>query len=173
MVRTWFTCKVKYFKPIEDSDKVVKVTSSYLVNAHSFTEAEAIVTRNCEEFIIGDFYVDGLTKTNLSEVLPYDDADDWYKVKIAYIMESDETGKERQVSTFSLLQANSVMDSFEKITKVLTSSADSWVIPSIGITKIEEVFFYNEVEETLREDGFVPVEESSAVSDMPTSDSFE
>ena len=170
-MRAWFTCKVKYFKPIENTDKSTKVTESYLVAAHTFTEAEALITNQCESFIQGEFYVDGLTKNNLAEVIPFDDAEDWYKVKVSYLIEDESTGKESQKATFSLIQARSVKDAFDKMSNILSNAADRYVIPSIGITKIQEVFAYDDQETKLRAEGFVPVEEKSAP--LPVSSSFD
>lgn len=40
MMHTWFLCKIRYEKVIEDGGNK-KVTEPYLVDALSFTEAEA------------------------------------------------------------------------------------------------------------------------------------
>ncbi|MCI5058174.1 MAG: DUF4494 domain-containing protein [Flavobacteriales bacterium] len=169
--RTWFTCKVKYYKPVEGTDKIAKVSEAFLVNALTFTEAEAIITHKCKQFVIGDFFVDGIAKANLSEVVPFEGSEDWYKIKISFLMEDEKTGKEKPVSHFSLLQANSVKDAFDKMSELLSGSIHPFVIPSIGITKIMEVFPYDEGD-TLRAEGYVPVSEAKATN-LENNESFD
>lgn len=171
-MRTWFTCKVKYYKPVEDSDKIAKVTGVFLVNALTFTEAETMITHKCKEFVIGEFFVDGIAKANFSEVVPFEDADDWYKIKISFLIEDEKTGKEKPVSHFSLVQANSVKEAFDKMSELLSGSMHPFVIPSIGITKIEEVFPYDE-EDSLRSEGYKPVSEVKPSSSIEVNDNFE
>ena len=52
MMHTWFLCKIRYEKI--DSDGVnKKVTEPYLVDALSFTEAEARIIEETTPFITG------------------------------------------------------------------------------------------------------------------------
>ena len=53
---TWFECKVKYDKMTEDGSQKT-VTEPYLVDALSFTEAEARITEEITPFISGEFKV--------------------------------------------------------------------------------------------------------------------
>lgn len=50
----WFECKVRFDKTMENGI-VKKVTEPYLVDALSFTEAEARITEEVTPFISGDF----------------------------------------------------------------------------------------------------------------------
>ena len=53
---TWFECKVKYDKMMENGMQK-KVTEPYMVDALSFTEAEARIIKEMTPFISGDFSV--------------------------------------------------------------------------------------------------------------------
>lgn len=56
MLHTWFECKIRYEKVMENGMNK-KVTEPYLVDALSFTEAEARIIEEMTPFINGEFTV--------------------------------------------------------------------------------------------------------------------
>lgn len=71
-MHTWFLCKIRYEKI--DSDGVnKKVTEPYLVDALSFTEAEARIIEETTPFITGEFTVTDIKRANYSELFPSDE----------------------------------------------------------------------------------------------------
>lgn len=52
---TWFECKVKYDKMMENGMQK-KVTEPYMVDALSFTEAEALSYKGNDTFYFGGFF---------------------------------------------------------------------------------------------------------------------
>lgn len=63
----WFECKVRYDKTMENG-AIKKVTEPYLVDALSFTEAEARIIEEQTPFISGDFTVNAVKRTKISEI---------------------------------------------------------------------------------------------------------
>ena len=55
-MHTWFECKIRYEKTMENGMQK-KVTEPYLVDALSFTEAEARIIEEMTPFITGEFTV--------------------------------------------------------------------------------------------------------------------
>ena len=55
-MHTWFECKIRYEKVMENGMQK-KVTEPYLVDALSFTEAEARIIEEMTPFISGEFNV--------------------------------------------------------------------------------------------------------------------
>ena len=53
-MHTWFECKIRYEKTMENGMNK-KVTEPYLVDALSFTEAEARIIEEITPFISGEF----------------------------------------------------------------------------------------------------------------------
>ena len=57
----WFECRVKYDKMLENGMQK-KVTEPYLVDALSFTEAEARIIEEVSPFISGEFSVSAVKR---------------------------------------------------------------------------------------------------------------
>lgn len=57
----WFECKVKFDK-IQDNGSVKKVNEPYLVDALSFTEAEARIIEMITPYISGEFTISAVKR---------------------------------------------------------------------------------------------------------------
>ena len=68
-MHTWFECKIRYEKTMENGMNK-KVTEPYLVDALSFTEAEARIIEEMTPFITGEFIVSDIKRANYSELFP-------------------------------------------------------------------------------------------------------
>lgn len=96
-MHTWFICKIRYEKVMENGmDK--KVTEPYLVDALSFTEAEARIIEEMTPFISGEFTVSDISRANFSELFPSEEeaADRWFKCKLIFITLDDKSGAEKK-----------------------------------------------------------------------------
>lgn len=82
-MHTWFECKIRYEKVMENGMQK-KVTEPYLVDALSFTEAEARIIEEMTPFITGEFTVSDIKRANYSELFPSEEeaADRWFKCKL-------------------------------------------------------------------------------------------
>ena len=63
----WFETKVRYDKMMENG-AVKKVNEPYLVDALTFTEAEARIIEEMTPFISGEFSISAVKKTKISEI---------------------------------------------------------------------------------------------------------
>lgn len=102
----WFETKVKYDKTMLDTGAIKSVTEPYLVDAISFTEAEARITKEMEPFVSGELTVTAVRKVRFEDVLYHEGGDRWYKVKINMITIDEKTGAEKRSASFSLVQAS-------------------------------------------------------------------
>ena len=91
----WFECKVRYDKMLENG-VVKKVTEAFLVDALSFTEAEARIIEEQTPFISGDFSISAVKRTKISEIFWDDTADRWYLAKVAFITIDEKTAAEKK-----------------------------------------------------------------------------
>ena len=84
-MHTWFECKIRHEKTMENG-MIQKVTESYLVDALSFTEAEARIIEEVTPFITGEFTVSDIKRANYSELFVSDEeaADRWFKLQALF-----------------------------------------------------------------------------------------
>jgi hypothetical protein len=171
-MNTWYTVKVKYTKQLEDG-RLKRVTEPYLVDAQSFTDAEARIYYELGSSVQGEFLVTGITKTDFADIFHYDDADDWYKCKLTYVTMDADSGKEKQVSNNFLVSAHNVKDAFERIHESMSDMLVSFEIPSIMLSPIVEIFPYDsELEKVM---GLTPMAEieNKGTQDELEEDHFE
>lgn len=141
-MNSWFTIKVKYTKQLEDG-RLKRVTEPYLVDAISFTDAEARIYEEVGTNIKGEFIITGISKTDYADIFYYEDADDWYKCKLTYVTADADSGKEKKVSNNFLVTAHNVKQAFERIKESLSDMTVTFEVPSIMLSPIVEVLPYN------------------------------
>lgn len=145
-MKTWFTCKAKYGK--ENDEGIMKqVTEAYLVDAVSYTDAETRIYAAMEQNIAGEFAITAITKSNISEVINYEDSDYWYKCKVTYSTVDGDSEKEVKINTYFLVGAEDVRQAFVRVEDNLSSMLVPFEIPSIAKTNIVEVYPYLEEDE--------------------------
>lgn len=145
-MRTWFLCKVKYAK--ENEEGLLKtITEQYLVDAVSFTEAEAILYDRLASQIRGDFQVTAVGKSNIVDVFEYEDADIWHKAKVTYLVVDGYSGKEKLVTQYMIVTAEDVKQAYDRILESLSNMLVSFRVPKVEETLIVEVFPYEKPEE--------------------------
>lgn len=143
-MRVWFTVKVKFAKETEDG-LLKQVTEQYLVDGVSFTEVESIIYEKVGQRVRGDFQVTHIAKSNIVDVFQHEDGDIWFKAKIQYIV-ADDMGKEKKVTQYMLVTADSVPQAHERIQENLSNMLVSFQVPDVVETKIVEVFPYDRSE---------------------------
>lgn len=143
-MKQFFEARVKYTAIDEQSGKQKKVNLPYLVDAVSYTEAEARIHSEMEQYVSGEFDVPSIKKANYTELFFYDDGDKWYKVKVQYISIDEAAGKEKKVSNTMLIMASSTEEANERIKESLSSMTVDYEIKSVIETGIMYVFIYQD-----------------------------
>ncbi|WP_139856296.1 DUF4494 domain-containing protein [Aequorivita sinensis] len=138
---TWYECKVKSKKTHETGEQKV-TTDTYLLDAVSYTEAEARITEEMKTFTEEDFRIMNIKVANFSEVHPFENSDRWFKSKVSLIALDEESGKEKKTNIYLLVQANDVKEAFENTTKAMEQTMGDYNIPSITESPIVDVFPY-------------------------------
>jgi hypothetical protein len=124
---------------------VKKVTEQYLVDALSFTEAEARITKELEPYISGEFTVSAINRYPLDELFLDGDGDRYYKAKLAFITLNEKTGKERRTSFNMLSRASDIQQAKDVIVEGMKGSLSDYEIVEVRETQILEVFRYGEL----------------------------
>lgn len=142
-MHTWFTCKICYEKTLENGmDK--KVTEPYLVDALSFTEAEARIIEEMTPYISGEFTVADVTRARYSELFYAEDAsaDRWYKVKLGFITLDEKSGAEKKTYTNVLVQSTDLRDAVKRLDAGMKGTMADYIIVSVAETAIMDVYPY-------------------------------
>lgn len=135
----WFECKVKYDKQ-QEKGAPKKVNEPYLVDALSFTEAEARITEKITPFMQGEFSIAAVKKTRVSEIFWDENGDKFYMVKANFITVDERSGKEKRSASFILVQAPDFATALQTFMKNMDSSMADWEIASITETMLMDVY---------------------------------
>lgn len=127
-MKTYFEVGIRYDKTMENGS-VRKVTENYLLDALTFTEAEARVTEEMTAYISGDMQVVTEKITNIAEVVTTEDAaaDKYYKVKHSILTVDERSGKEKKQAQYIIIQACSIDDARTRY----DSHVKGWIIDTI------------------------------------------
>ncbi len=145
MIRDWFTCKVKYHQ-IDDNGKEVKTMGIFLVDGLSYSDAETRIYTEMENTIRGAFKIINLTKSNYTEIINGEDTYQWYKIKLSCITFDEETGKEKKSNYYYLVSASSCKEAIDNLENNIKNRISDYVISTVSVTNIIDVFPYLEGE---------------------------
>lgn len=142
-MHTFFEVRVRYEKVMETGTNK-QVTEPYLIDALSFTEAEARIIEKMKPFISGEFKVKAVKQANYSELFFSNDknADIWYKAKLAFVTLDEKSGAEKKTYTNILIQALDLRDAVKKLDENMKGTLVDYRIVSISETKIIDVYMY-------------------------------
>lgn len=139
----WFECKIRYEK-IAENGMNKKVTEPYLVDALSFTEAEARIIDEMTPFISGEFTVSDIKRANYSELFASESETDdrWFRCKLLFITLDEKSGAEKKTSTQILVQACDLRDAVKKLDEGMKGTMADYSIASVTETAIIDVYPY-------------------------------
>ena len=125
----WFICKIRYEKVMEDGLQK-KVTEQYVVDALSFTEAEARIIEQMSQYISGEFEVVEIDRCVFKEIFFSDEetADKWYKSKVHFITIDEKTEKEKRTAVYYLVHGSSLENARKNIDVVMGGTMIDYVI---------------------------------------------
>ena len=142
-MHTWFIVKIRYEKVMENGMNK-KVTEPYLIDALSFTEAEARAIEEVSPFISGEFTVADIKRANYSELFPSEEeaADKWYDCKLEFITLDEKSGAEKKTKTTVLVQAADLRDAMRKLDEGMKGTMADYNAVCIKETPIMDVYPY-------------------------------
>lgn len=145
----WFETKIRYEKMMDDG-KQKMVTELYVVDALSFTEAEASIIEEMSSYISGEFKVTGISQSTYGEIFFSDiDTDDrFFKVKLQFITIDEKTEKEKRSNVIYLVQAHTLQQAIKNIEEVMSSTMIDYAIVAVQETQIMDVFEHNAAKKT-------------------------
>lgn len=142
-MKRYFLVKIKFEKTAEEG-KIVRVSEQYLIDALSFTEAEARIIEEMTPFISGEFEVSNITPQKIYEIFTDVEfaGDKWFKAKVNFITLDEEKGIEKKIAVNILVQSDTLNNAENNLQLGMKGTMSDYEIASITETKILEVFNY-------------------------------
>jgi len=137
-MQIWFESKVQYIK-VDEGGRERKVIENYMLDAVSFTDAEARMISAMREIIKGDFSVTDIKKSKISEVFDYESGEWWYKAVINIVTIDEEAGREKKLRTAYLVQADDIQQALQRLDDSLGFLVVPYVIVSVVVSTIVDV----------------------------------
>lgn len=153
---TWFQGTIKYQKEEIVTDRqgdqvrLKTITEAYLVDAVSYTDAEARLYQEVPANT-PDFQVARISKLKLADVFQIDEdrsdgpGDIWYKAKVIFTTEDDK-GREKKIVNMMLINASTVKQAYDRLEESLKTILMPSEITDINKTPLLDIFPYNEEE---------------------------
>ncbi len=142
---TYFECRYKFNR--EDEQGGFKSTiETVLLDAISFSEAE---TRLYAEVAsnLRDFKLTKVAPYTLHDLVFNENADKWYKCKVAMLTVDEKSGKEKKVKQIVLVAANDIQGANESINDLFSTCLSNFTSVEIKETNIVDVMPYVETKE--------------------------
>lgn len=142
-MNTWYECRVRALK-IDNNGYERKVNDTYLLDAVSYTDAEARIFEKMSQMVKGEFRVVSIKQSNITEIIANADGEWWWKAKISLITIDEEQGREKKVNQYILVSC----DEFEGVAAELHKGKEYMLVPykieMVSISPIADVFPFNE-----------------------------
>ena len=131
----YFEVKITYDKTLENG-KEKKVSELYLVDAVSFTEAEAKIT--AEFSPLPNFKVKSIRQYKVAEIVNKTNLDDsrYFKCKLNFITLDEKSGNEKNTAVYMLVDAETLDKAKALLVEYMKSTMADYVIEKIEETKI-------------------------------------
>lgn len=146
MAYTWFKCTIKYEK-LADEGRVVKVTEQHLVDALSFTEAEARIVEEMQPFISGEFSVDSVVRARINEMFLSDTGSINYMAKVVFVTFDERRQMDKLTPAKMLVQAETIDEALTNLKEGMKGTMADYKIASITETPIIDIFEYKSKED--------------------------
>ncbi len=139
----YFEVKVKY-SMIDEQGAEKKVSEPYLVDAMSFTEAEARINKEMEPYLNDQFQIVNMKRANYSDLLEDETGDIYFKCKVTFVTLDEEKGKEKKVSNYILVQATDTEHAIANLKNGFRDMTVDWDITMVSETAIMDVYKYHD-----------------------------
>jgi hypothetical protein len=138
-MHNWFETKIQYDKIGTDDGKQKKVTDTYLVDALSFTEAEARIIQEVRPYMTGEFIVSNIKRSRIYEIFEAPTGDRWYRAKVLFVVLDQEKGTEKKIPSTMLVQAGDIKEALNRLEEGMKGTMSDYEIAMITDTPLLDV----------------------------------
>ena len=131
-----FSVNVKYLNLSEKGDGYKKMNETFLVNAVSFTDAEAKITEEMQLRTKEEFLVQSIKRENYSYVLTNDeDGGFFFNAVVSYSSLDDDGENQKKIRLNMCVETSNIDNVSDIVAKVLDKTVDYNLI-KVSLTKI-------------------------------------
>jgi small-conductance mechanosensitive channel len=138
----WFECKLRYDKML-DTGIQKTVTEPYLVDALSFTEAEARIIEEIKPYISGEFTISDIKRVKYSDTFFNETGDRYFRAKLYFLTLDEKSGSEKKTAVNMLVQATLLKEAVEIIETEMKKTMIDYTIAAVTETALMDVFPYS------------------------------
>lgn len=139
-----FEVKVSYERQADELG-ARKISEVYLINALSFTEAEARATKEIQPYAFaGELTIDSCRKRRIAEIIESADTQDdrWFEARVSFITLDEKSGTERKTPVTMLIQSDTLPNALSCLETELGKQLGSYEVNIIKETSILEYYKY-------------------------------
>lgn len=116
-----------------------KVLEQFVVDAMSFTEAEASTTKEVSVYgTITDIVT--IKRSRCTELIGDGSKEKWFKAKVNYITLDEKTDKEKKTPNYYFVNAETITDAKKAVDDFLGATMIDYSIATLDETKVLDVF---------------------------------
>lgn len=116
-----------------------KVLEQFVVDAMSFTEAEATTTKEVSAYgTITDIVT--IKRSRCTELIGDGSKEKWFKAKVKYITIDEKTGKERNIPNHYFVNAETITDAKKAVDDCFGTTMIDYSVATLDETKVLDVF---------------------------------
>lgn len=131
------------FSEMQENGTMKKTRESYLVDAMSFSEAEARTIEYATLFR-NEFAVVAIKPTNYSDIIANNgESGSFYRAKVYFITIDEKTARERKTASYMLVEATTPEGAISNINNAMKGSITDYTVDTIALTNITEVLKYD------------------------------
>lgn len=123
---------------MQENGCVKPVTDVYVVDALSFTEAEARTNEYVTPYISGEFTVTDIKRAKYAEVWENSAAEKWYEAQLEFITIDERTGSEKRTKNRMLVQASTLSEAMQAVAENMRGTMADYEAVCIKETPILE-----------------------------------
>lgn len=136
----FYECKVRYEKTTEDGNSKM-ITECYVVDAHSFSEAENRILEIMKQFFT-DVDVTAIKIASYGEYIldETSSGDKYYKVRCNFITIDEKNGKEKKTAVDYLVKSMSVEEARRNMDEAMQGTMIDYTIASVSETNVVDIY---------------------------------
>jgi hypothetical protein len=139
----WYECALKHEELHHQTAKITKFKNTYLIDAMSYTEAEARMIEKTKEFENNIYEIIKLNPIKIEQIVDENDEDKWFKVKTITV-DIDEKGKVKKIPSLIVMRSSDAEDAIKLTKEKLKGSVLECYVSKVEEYNLTDYYPYNQ-----------------------------